>query len=577
MSPEITTSNIKMVHGIRLIRLVGSSDERATQHGRILAALSAEERAQLALNPLSTKNQSLIRRASGKARAFSPIVEKFYEAFVLRQFTKLPKEYKRRLRPFVKASRFSERVLWLSLFQPDLLMMLAGMANEHMQQYFLTGLPGCTSGILENNGESLFLRNLDYPAAGFWEKWPTIFYHEPTEAGSQKYISMSSLGIHTPGLTGWNESGIAFSLHAHFSKKNSMTGIPIFFLGEDILEKARSFEDAIQICKRFKTIGSWAINLASFKENRFATLELNDGKISVNLAEKTGDHQTILSHANGFFTPEFKKNEIYFSGSFLEDVRSRKATMKELLSSLDSHPKIEDALNALSSHFDHETKETRAFGNNISVVTTIQSILMDSAHQCVYLSSRLESPTGLGPFVKIPVDWNQVSEAVANPELIYPSYRYTEKFYAAVHAYHQAYAEWQVKGQGTAAAAELALAFLIQATDEDPADPHVWMQRGYFELLHHQFKPAQECFATALKYKMSPHHTNVCRYFLAACQDLLNSREMALQIYQELYGLPKLDPKLKKKVARRLEKPFTRSYCQKIEPDLQFVEPLNYN
>ena len=572
---ELTTPNLRQIHGVRLIRLTGTREERAIQHGRIIAALKPEERDTLALQPLSTKNQTLVKRAAGRIPGISSLFETFYDAFVFRQYRNLPKEYRNRLKPFAKHAHLSTRKLWLSLYQPDLLMVLAAMAHEKVRNQFVSGMPGCTSGVIEKNGETLFLRNLDYPAASHWEKWPTVFYHEPSDA--QRFVSVSSLGIHTAGLTGWNESGIVFSLHAHFSKQTSLTGVPIFFLGEDIMETARTFEEAVHICKKFKTIGSWAINLMSLKERKGATIELSNESISVHPMnseqyEKETEQQ-ILAHSNGFNHGQFKEHEIYFSGAFFEDIRARKLGLD---SALKKNPDLRDAITALASHHDYQTGFQRVFGNTVSVVTTIQSMVIQASTQSCYLSIRQETPTPFGPFLKIPFRWEDVAACEANPELVMPKTEFSESFIHAVHAYHQAYVAWQVSDQPVKKAAEQTHSFLIQATEFEPEDPHLWMQRGYFELIHREGKMAQECFTTALKFALSPHLQTVARYFLAICSDLLGDRAQALEIYQTVLTTQGLDEKLKKKAEKRLNRPFQWNYCQKIEPDLQYVEPLQY-
>ena len=567
---DVKKAEVKIYHGIRAILLRGTRDERATQHGQLIASLTPAERKGLALEPLAKKNQFLISEAAKKIKVAGTLLSTFYEAFVLERMLNLAPEYKSRLKPFAKASKLTERTLWLALFQPDLLMMLAALANDKIRAKLLPGMPGCSSGIYHLDGTLLFLRNLDYPAAAHWEKFATVFYHEPSELHLQPYVSIASLGIHTPGLTGFNQAGIAFSLHAQFSKNVRRKGTPIFFLGEDILEQASTLDQAIELCRRFKPIGNWTLNLASFKENKSASVELADGTLHVRM-QSAGD-RSFVAQSNGFQCEAFQKNELYFSGAFFEDVRARKQALDE------SHPQTEiEAMNALANHMDATTGEKRVFGNTVSVVTTIQSVVIDSGARALYVSARDETPTGLGPYVKFPFRWQDL-EILA--ETASPTPVHSPDFLAALHAYSQAYVAWQVVTDEMIAKrhqrSELTLAHLIQASEILPNDPHLSMQRGYFELMHGEAKTALTCFESALKFKMSAHLTSVAIYFKATCLDLLGSRTDAVRHYGEVLSRPDLDEKLRKKAQNRLEKPFQRAYCQKIEPDLQFVEPLQY-
>jgi hypothetical protein len=573
-----------LTEGVRIVRLSGTDLERATQHADEIRKLTKEGRDTLALHPLSKKNQSLLERALRSVSAIPNFTKdaaikavlKTYEETILTHHRQLEDRYRVRLEAFARHSRLSPRELVFALYQPDFLMVLAALTSEKVSPHFLSGMPGCSSAVVRTGetGALTLLRNLDYPAAGHWEKWPTVFFHEPSETHYQKYISVGSLGIHLAGLSGANESGIGFSLHAHFSKKISLRGVPIFFLGQEILESARTIDEAVQLCKNFKTIGSWAINLASDRENRAVTVELSDGQSFV---REMSPDDPAHAHSNGFQYTEFKKQELHFSGSFLEDVESRKCSLEQDLTvPLEEILSLKQALSALASHRDHETGETRIFGNSVSVVTTIQSLAIDLKNRDIHLSIRKETPTPLGPFLRIPMEWSQLETALASPQLTYLEDSFPEGFLKALHHYHLAYCSWHVKSETPLQALE----HLILATEHLPHDPHLWMQRGYFELLLSSapghYETALNCFEKALSEKMSLHHRQVARYFQSVCKDLLGRHPEALTEYQLLADATDIDPKLKKRAIKRLKKPFQSKDCQKLVPDLQFVEPLEY-
>ena len=377
--------NLHSSKNVRLLWFKGNDTERARVHANEIQKLNASERQKLALNPLSKKNQSLITRAIESATripsftksALIKTATSTYEETILRHHRGLDDHFTSRISEFAHQSGMPVRDMIFSLYQPDFLMVLAAISGEKVSPHFLSGMPGCATAVVGtgNDHALTLLRNLDYPAADHWEKWQTVFFHEPTETQYQKYVSVGSLGIHLAGLTGVNESGIGFSLHAHFSKKFSLKGVPIFFLGQEILESARSIDEAVFMCKSFRTIGSWAINLASDRENRAVTVELSDGKTFV---REMSPDDPAHAHANGFQCTEFRKNELHFSGSFHEDIRARKESLeKNLDHSPDQFLSLKDALQSLANHHDHETGELRLFGNTVSVVTTIQSMAFD--------------------------------------------------------------------------------------------------------------------------------------------------------------------------------------------------------
>jgi len=579
--------NSYCIEGVRILRFCGTDAERAKQQADEITKLSLEEKKLLATHPLARKNQALLERAIHSnmllpliaKKAATKAILKIYNESILRHARGLDEKYHERLSVFAEHSGLDPKELMFALYQADFLMVLAALTHEKTKPLFLSGMPGCSSAVVRTTNTRseepslTLLRNLDYPAAGHWEKMQTVCYHEPSETHLQNYVSVSSLGIHLAGVTGVNEAGVGFSLHAHFSKKFSLRGIPIYFLGQEILESARSIDEAIFICKSFKTIGSWAINLASARENRAVTVELSMGKTFV---REMSPDDPAHAHSNGFQCEEFKKQELHFSGSFFEDVESRKSALEETLSREEGVLTLQEALGALASHEDYETGIPRIFGNSVSVVTTIQSLAIDLGRKEIHLSVRSETPTPHGPFLCLPFEWKKIPIALSHPIFTSLEHPFSRNFENALHYYYLAYCSWHVACDP----AEVALEYLIDATELMPDDPHLLMQRGYFELFLSKtsghYRAALDCYTRALKQKTSLHHEQVARYFLAVCLDLLNQHDLASEEYQLLAHSMDIDPKLKEKAEKRLKDPYQSAYCQKIVPDLQFVEPLEY-
>ena len=575
-----THQNHIKTHGVQLIRLTGDTTERARQHGKFLASLDAEVQKRLPLRPLAQKNQTLLSRAlfphSPTSRKF---FSKLYESIIDHRAKQLSPSERALVSALFQDSGMPPELFWRSLFQPDFLMVLAAISTQKIQSRLLEGFPGCTAGAFLPAGEerAFFLRNLDYPLASYWERVPAVYYHEPTD--SQKYLNISALGVHAAGLTAWNESGITFSLNAHFTKKISLRGTPIFFLGDQIIREAKCLDDAIRLCKKFKTIGSWMLLIASFTERRAVSIELSNGKTWIREMDPSIDQGT-LAHANLFLCPEFQRQTLHFSGAVNEDSELRKKEMESRLSSafLQKKDQAAELLVALGDHLDRSTGEIRIFGNTVSVVTTVQSSMISPNENSFYLSTHPETPTGLGPYLKLPFHWAELNESVLDQTPLPYPVAYSKEFKQALHEYHEAYVLWHVEHS----AAAQVLKPLTTATQILPTDPHLQMQRGYFELMAGSVERALECFNHAVNEarsgKLSAHTRAVAHYFLAVCLDLLNSssRHKAISHYQLVLSFVNLDAKLRKKTLKRLKKPFGDRERIKIEPDLQFVEPLQY-
>lgn len=119
------------------------------------------------------------------------------------------------------------------------------------------GQLGCSSAAIlpekTSDGSLLYGLNFDYdPLAGLWEKNLTVILFDPLpEDGQkasdlQKYMAVTSAGMHTASLIGVNESGVTFRVHNNFSGEtdgsfnnlwdpSEMHGQPLLNFGSQIL------------------------------------------------------------------------------------------------------------------------------------------------------------------------------------------------------------------------------------------------------------------------------------------------------------------------------------------------------
>ncbi|MBN2135572.1 MAG: hypothetical protein JW737_07575 [Acidobacteria bacterium] len=130
------------------------------------------------------------------------------------------------------------------------------------------GQMGCSSIALlpDRNTENalLYCFNFDYgPLAGLWETKQTIIFFEPVAENNkglvinnpakkpQTYLSITSAGMHTPGLMGVNENGITYRVQNNFTNQtdsserntNAIYGQPLLNFGSYILRKVENIED----------------------------------------------------------------------------------------------------------------------------------------------------------------------------------------------------------------------------------------------------------------------------------------------------------------------------------------------
>jgi hypothetical protein len=124
------------------------------------------------------------------------------------------------------------------------------------------GQLGCSSAAIlpekTADGDLLYGLNFDYdPLAGLWEKNLTVILFDPLPeedqkpSDVQKYMAVTSAGMHTAGLMGVNENGVTFRVHNNFSGEtdkafnnlsdpNEKHGQPLLNFGSQILRYAKN-------------------------------------------------------------------------------------------------------------------------------------------------------------------------------------------------------------------------------------------------------------------------------------------------------------------------------------------------
>jgi len=103
-----------------------------------------------------------------------------------------------------------------------------------------------------DTGDFIHARNLDYESQGVFDRNPAVIYFHPEKAGELNYGSVTSLGIHTAGITGFNEAGITLGLHQTFVDAVSRTGTPILSVTERVVREARTLDQALQMLQSAK-------------------------------------------------------------------------------------------------------------------------------------------------------------------------------------------------------------------------------------------------------------------------------------------------------------------------------------
>lgn len=246
------------------------------------------------------------------------------------------------------------------------------------------------------DGEMIIGRNTDYPLNGYYDKYPTVFYYQPTD-GTQKYMAVTSAGLHNSGVVGFNESGIYLGVHTVPTTAVSTEGVPVFMLAQEVLRSAHNFDEALKLFAKRKPAAGWIYMLVSTKEKRVASIELNAKNMAV--LESVG---TFHVQTNHYRSETLKPTYLHINVAVDDDTHGRRERVEELLTSSQGTLDVDKAMAILGDKYDPFFKKVRGVGNVVSVHTTMTSVVFQPGADKLFVASG-QAPVSTTKYVELPV------------------------------------------------------------------------------------------------------------------------------------------------------------------------------
>jgi tetratricopeptide (TPR) repeat protein len=281
-----------------------------------------------------------------------------------------------RIRGMSDVSGVAEKEFLTALVLPDLLPMLQAYAGKWGLFGLVDVVPpvrlGCTSFLGQGAaGELLQGRNLDFPGVAYWDRYPVIQLIE--RKGSLRYIGFASAGVPIAGITGINEAQISVALHQHYGLETSLTGRLPFIIGEEILCRAKTLEEARDIISRSNVSSAWAFVVGDGKTK--------SGFICETHPRAKGFREllpaSVLAHSNIFQTDDCRPSEYATTSRMNWDNHCRRERLHELVQKAGANLTAKEAVSFVCDHFDPYWLEEKPFNRTISQVYNIQSLVWD--------------------------------------------------------------------------------------------------------------------------------------------------------------------------------------------------------
>ncbi len=374
-----------------------------------------------------------------------------------------------------------------------LLILMAGAgrtAKWAMQAGLAHAVPLSCSGVVISpeasaNGHLLHGRNLDYDGLGFWDNSHTVAFLKP-ERG-QPYGFITTAGIHTAALTGFNASGIFAAVNTAPTRACSWRGEPLFAVMERVVRNARDLDEAIAILSGAKIASGYNIHISHGPSGRSAVVEIAYSGMAVRYPE-----HGILLATNHYTTDKMVKTMPEIP---LVDVRNSRMRLNRLRQIFQGQKAVDAKaiVRALGDRLEFGNGVLHPLGDVVGNYMNLSSIVADVTAGRFWMASG-KAPVALSDYVGFDMnrEWAAFGrmpeyevEDIAAPGEI-KGLRCTRMFQEA----HKALIHH--------ADADMCLEFILEALKECPNEPHLLLTGALVALSIGQIRLAEKLADTYL-------------------------------------------------------------------------------
>lgn len=383
----------KRVGGLNVLKVAGSFGEMGEQHGALLAA-------QVKNGPIPYYRRMVERLLGKQLGAASPVVASAIQRVIgARVERALPDFARETATGIARGAGLDEATFLRGCTMPDSLMWVTarlmqvrdpGPAVAHR---LALGL-GCTSavawGAATRDSKLYHGRNFDYHGVANWPAHATAIFHEPSEG--QRYVSVGAAGVGLGGVTAMSEAGLSLTVHQHmFTDKTRLGGTPIGVVGDVVMRKARSLDEAEKILRTHTPIGCWTYLVTDGHKKQVLCFEENPDRQA---ARRTTASDHTFGYANIYLDEVLGSTEVALYGSYWRHNEGRHRRASELLR---DRAGTLDAAGIASILADTGDPRCRV-RDSIAMALTVGSVVFRPEDGALWIGSG-EAPTSRGVFV----------------------------------------------------------------------------------------------------------------------------------------------------------------------------------
>ena len=432
------------------------------------------------------------------------------------------------LKGVARGAGISSFDLWLVYSSPDALNYLVSLLTRLSRAAIPHVYMACTSfvawGDATADGRLLHGRNLDFSGGVRWSRRHAVMVLKPRHGVPS--VTVTGDGAYIPGITSTNEEGLTVGVHMNFTRDGNIVGRNVLTLASQVLTKAKSVDDAVEIIGRGRRVSGWTFVLSHAPSKEGALVE-----ISGNRWERVSPQDSWLVYSNCYLSPRLKETEYAPSYTWVENDCSRYYSLKSLVERYRGQLTPALSLALLGDRQDITCQRELALGNGVAAVANVSSALFCPEGDRVWLALGTAPPNTFGRYVGLSLgellsgrDPAIREELPGNP--MPPARR------RSLDHYMEALRLWdeEMDLEGALAAVNRAL----EALEDDSEEPLYYMVRGLLLAKKEEYGAARGDFQRVLDSFLSPYRKAQALLWLARLADLEGRRMEALEGYREV-------------------------------------------
>ena len=389
---------------LTIIHLRGTQAEMGAQYGRLLI-----ERGRLieTETTLSTLGRRMLEDANSKGplgQLQSMLLRGLTEFLLWRLHRHRLPQYRARSEAFIKAldipSALIRQVPITDVFQ-NIVGLAARVGYGPFKQHVSPlALPACSSlavwGEASQDGRLRHARNFDFPCAGTWDAHPKVSFCTPDEGLRYGYID--TVSADATGINGFNEAGLTLGAHTRFHRSTRYDGACVLDLCHEIVRRASTLDEAIQISKERPVAANWGLCVSSAEDGRAISIETTADGVRV---LEGSEHLTVT---NLHLHPDHQPGQVSPFPAWAAHADGRLQRLEDLAQAglQNAGLSLDDLLSALG---DTGPDGDQRAGSILAQAISVTSVVFEPEDRRMVLSVG-DCPTGFGPYASVDWSWD---------------------------------------------------------------------------------------------------------------------------------------------------------------------------